>query len=146
MGLLAMAVFQTVANQGREGKQRQGKRSRETPWQPWGRVCVPLQGMPECERALSLQLCLTLCDTMDCSPPASSIHGVLQARILEWVAIASSTGDLLNPGIKPMSPAARALKACSLPLSRLGGSPLRDIQNNFFEHLTELKLPINGGC
>ena len=33
-----------------------------------------------------LQLCLTLCDPMDCSPPGFSVHGVLQARILEWVA------------------------------------------------------------
>ena len=34
--------------------------------------------------------CLTLCDPMDCSPPASSVHEILQARILEWVAISSS--------------------------------------------------------
>ena len=31
-------------------------------------------------------LCLTLCDPMDCSPPGSSVHGILQAKILEWVA------------------------------------------------------------
>ena len=36
---------------------------------------------------LAAQLCLTLCDPMDCSPPGSSVHGILQARILEWVAI-----------------------------------------------------------
>ena len=35
---------------------------------------------------LVAQLCLTLCDPMDCSPPGSSVHGLLQARILEWVA------------------------------------------------------------
>ena len=34
-----------------------------------------------------------LCDPMDCSPPGSSIHGILQARILEWVAMPSSTGS-----------------------------------------------------
>ena len=44
-------------------------------------------------RAQSLQLCLTLCDPMDCSPPGSSVHGILQARILEWVAISSSRGS-----------------------------------------------------
>ena len=33
------------------------------------------------------QLCLTLCDPMDCNPPGSSVHGILQARILKWVAI-----------------------------------------------------------
>ena len=38
-----------------------------------------------------------------CSPPDSSVHGILQARILEWVAISSSRGSS-NPGIQPMSP------------------------------------------
>ena len=35
--------------------------------------------------AMSLQLCSTLCDAEDCSPPGSSVHGILQARMLEWV-------------------------------------------------------------
>ena len=39
------------------------------------------------------QLCLTLCDTMDCYLPGSSVHGILQARILEWVAISFSGGS-----------------------------------------------------
>ena len=39
------------------------------------------------------QLCLTLCDPVDCSLPGSSIHGILQARILEWVAISFSRGS-----------------------------------------------------
>ena len=39
-----------------------------------------------------LQLGLTLCDPMDCSPPGSSLHGILQARMLEWVAMPSSRG------------------------------------------------------
>ena len=39
-----------------------------------------------------LQLCPTLCNPMDCSPPGSSVHGILQARILEWVAVPSSRG------------------------------------------------------
>ena len=43
-----------------------------------------------CACAKSLQLCLTLCDSMDCRPPGYSVHGILQARILEWVAISSS--------------------------------------------------------
>ena len=38
--------------------------------------------------AKSLQSCLTLRDPMDCSPPGSSIHGIFQARVLEWGAIA----------------------------------------------------------
>ena len=36
-----------------------------------------------------LQSCLTHCDPMDCRPPGSSVHGVLQAEILEWVTISS---------------------------------------------------------
>ena len=48
------------------------------------------------------QLCLTLCDPMDSSPPGSSLHGILQARILEWVAISSSQGSS-DTGIKPTS-------------------------------------------
>ena len=39
--------------------------------------------------AKSLQLCPTLCDPMDCSLPGFSVHGILQARTLEWVAILS---------------------------------------------------------
>ena len=38
-------------------------------------------------------LCLTLCNPMDCSPPGSSVHGIFQARILEWVAISLSKGS-----------------------------------------------------
>ena len=49
-----------------------------------------------------LQSCLTLWDPTDCSPPDSSVHGILPARILECVAILSSRG-LPDPGIKPMS-------------------------------------------
>ena len=44
---------------------------------------------------LSAQLCPTLCYAMDCSPPGSSVHGILQARIPEWVAISYSI--LLGP-------------------------------------------------
>ena len=53
------------------------------------------------------QSCLTLCDPVDRSLTGFSVHGILQARILEWAARPSS-GDLSDPGIKPaslMSPA-----------------------------------------
>ena len=43
--------------------------------------------------AKSLQSCLTLCDPMDWSPPGSSVHGILQAKVLEWVAVPSSGGS-----------------------------------------------------
>ena len=49
-----------------------------------------------------LQSCPPLCDPMDCSPPGSSVHGILRARILEWVAMPSSRGSS-DPGIKPES-------------------------------------------
>ena len=48
--------------------------------------------------------CPTLCDPMDCSPSDSSVRGILQARILKWVAISSSR-DLPGPGIELLSPA-----------------------------------------
>ena len=53
---------------------------------------------------------------MDCSPPGSSVHGIFQARILEWVAI---SGDLPDPGIESGSP---ELASDSLPLSHQGSS------------------------
>ena len=57
---------------------------------------------PLFEMCLVAQSCLTLCDTMDCSLPGFSVHGIFQARILEWVAF-PSPGDLLNPGIEPVN-------------------------------------------
>ena len=41
---------------------------------------------------LVAQLCLTLCNPMDCSPPGFSVYGIVQARILEWIAIPFSRG------------------------------------------------------
>ena len=55
------------------------------------------------EDCVCTQPCPTLCDPTDCSPPASSVHGISQVRILEWVAIASSR-DHPDVGIKPVSP------------------------------------------
>ena len=60
---------------------------------------------------LVIQSGLTLCDPMGCSPPGSSVHGILQAWILELVAIPLSR-DLPHQGIEPGSP---ALQADSLP-------------------------------
>ena len=62
------------------------------------------------------QLCLTLCDPLDCILLSSSVHRILQARILEWVAIPFSR-DLPDPGVEPRSP---ALQADSLPSEPLG--------------------------
>ena len=54
------------------------------------RACV-------CVCVNSLQSYLTLCDPMHCSLPGSSAHGILQARIVEWVAVPSSRG---SPGTR----------------------------------------------
>ena len=58
--------------------------------------------------AKSLQLCPTLCDPMDCSPLGSSVHGIPQARILEWVAVSYSR-DLPDIGTEPKSLTSPAL-------------------------------------
>ena len=54
-----------------------------------------------CVHAKSLQSCPTLCNPMNYRPPVSSVPGILQARILEWVAMPSE--DLPNPRIEPTS-------------------------------------------
>ena len=46
-----------------------------------------------CMCVKSFQLCLTLCDLLDCSPTGSSVHGTLQAKILKWVVMPSSRGS-----------------------------------------------------
>ena len=62
------------------------------------------------------QSCPTLGDPMDCSLSGSSVHGILQARVLEWVSFPSS-GDLPDPGMELRSP---ALQAASLPAQPQG--------------------------
>ena len=71
----------------------------------------PVRNRPKIktEKVLVAQSRLTLCDPMDCSPPGSSVHEILQARVLEWVA---APEDLPNPGTEPASP---ALQIDSLP-------------------------------
>ena len=65
---------------------------------------------------LMAQSCRTLCEPMDVACQAPLSMGILQARMLEWVAMPFS-GDLANPGIKPRSP---TLQADSLPSESLG--------------------------
>ena len=62
-------------------------------------------------KVLLAQSCLTLCDPMDCGPPGSSVHGILQARIPEWVAIPFSRRSS-QPRIEPRFP---TLQLDSLP-------------------------------
>ena len=69
-------------------------------------VCVVL--------CLVVQLCLTLCNPVACSPPGSSVHEILQARLLEWVAIPSSKGSS-QPRDWTLSPALQAHSLLSEP-------------------------------
>ena len=66
---------------------------------------------------LVAQSCLTLCDSVDCSPPGSSVCGTSQARILEWVAISSSRG---SSWCRDQICISSHWQAGSLPLSHLG--------------------------
>ena len=72
------------------------------------------------------QLCQILCNPMDCSPPGSSVRGILQARILEWVAIPFSRGSSQSR-IKPRS---LALQEDSL-LSELIGLLKKPVSDGF---------------
>ena len=73
------------------------------------------------ERRVS-QSCLIICDPMDCSLPGSYVYGILQTRILEWVAIPFSRGSSC-PGIEPRSP---TLQADAL-LSEPPGNPIHSM-------------------
>ena len=59
----------------------------------WRETTHPRASQFLCMCAKSPQSCPTLCDAMDCSPPGSSVHGICQARILEWVAMPTSRGS-----------------------------------------------------
>ena len=78
-----------------------------------------------------LQLCVTLGDPMDCSPPGSSVHGILQARILEWVLMPFSRGSSqqMDGALSPVSP---ALQEDSLPLEP-SGKPCVSIEMLFIK-------------
>ena len=83
------------------------------------RVPVPLKSV-----CVVIQLCLMLCDPslLEHKWPGSSLHGVFQARILEWVGFPTPR-DLPAPGIEPVSLVSPALVGSSLPLCLLGSSP-----------------------
>ena len=81
----------------RDGSPRGAPRPWDSPGQNTGVGCHFLL---QCVRVKSesevIQLCPTLGDPMDCSPPGSSVHGIFQARVLEWSAIAFSELSLGN--------------------------------------------------
>ena len=57
--------------------------------------------MHGCEMMIVFSCVPTSCDPMDCSPPGSSVHGIFQARVLEWVAIFLLQGIFLTQGSNP---------------------------------------------
>ena len=69
----------------------------------------PLQCMKVKSESKVAQSCLTLSDPMDCSPPGSSVHGIFQARVLEWGAIAFSKLLIIK---KPISIMRNATSLC----------------------------------
>ena len=62
----------------------------------WQEVSIQNTAAAAAAAAKSLQLCPTLCDPVDCSLPGSSVHGIFQARVLEWVAIAFYGSKILG--------------------------------------------------
>ena len=81
---------------------------------------------------------MTILDPMDYSPPGSSVHGILQARILEWV----SAGDLPDPVIEPGSP---TLQADSLP-SEPPRKPVISIVSTIQISVLRMSIPKFGAC
>ena len=77
----------------------------------------------------SLQSCLTLHSPMHCSLPGSTVHGILQARTLECVAISSSRG-FSHPGIKPTSLTSPALAGRFFTTSITWEAPCFNISRN----------------
>ena len=78
-GIMALLSFGTL---------KLGNKSSRAYWMrkdTWSSQCIVC--------ILCAQSCPSLCDPMDCSPPGSSVHGIFQARILEWVAVSYSKGS-----------------------------------------------------
>ena len=103
-----------------------------------------------CVHAKFLQSCPALCNCMECSPPGTFIHGILQARILEWIVMPSA-GDLPDPWIEPMSLMSPALAGRCFATTATPGkhtcmphllySPdLSPIDYHFFKHLQNFLL------
>ena len=103
----------------------------------WSGLCTPLQGCV----CLVTQSFLTLCDPTHCRPPGSSVHGILQARILEGLPFLPP-GDILDPGIEPASAVSPALQADALP-SELPEKPINYLSYKKTSEVTKLQ---RSGC
>ena len=76
------------------------------------------------------ELCLTLCDPIHCSPPDSSVHGIFQARILEWVALSSSRGSFPSGDQAHISGTGRQILYCWATWKSLAKASLLQINND----------------
>ena len=75
------------------GRQMSGQKKAESIYfEDWENHCLMQQTNNQCKSEVA-QLCPTLCDPMDCSPPGFSVHGIFQARVLKWVTISFSKGS-----------------------------------------------------
>ena len=72
-------------------------------WATWEALYIYIYRERESRESEVTQSCLTLCDPVDCSLPGSSIHGILKARILKWVAISFSRGSSRSRNRTPIS-------------------------------------------
>ena len=77
-------------------------------------------------KVLVTQSCLTLCNPMDCSPPGSSVHRILQQEYWSGFPF-PSPGDLPHPGVEPTPPVFHALQAGSFPLRHWEGPSMNGI-------------------
>ena len=99
-----------------------------------------------CMCAQSLQSCQTLCNPRDCSPPGSSVCGIFQERILEWINL---PGNLPGPGTEPVSPVAPALQVdffFFFLLLRHWGSPQDVICPFHSSSFTSVQWSFSRGC
>ena len=98
--------------------------------------CTHLHNSSLCMCGRSPQSCPTPCDPKDCSPLGSSVHGILQARILEWVALPSSSRSSPPKGSNPISCHLLHWQAGSLPLEPSGKAPCNPTQQILHEQST----------
>ena len=107
------------------------------------RVLLPKSQHPEAGvHAKSFQSCPGLCNPIDCSPPGSSVHGILQARILEWLPF-SFPGDLPDLGIKALSLRSPALAGRFFTSSTTWKSNVKTTKKIFSLNIC-LQIPIGG--
>ena len=111
-----LQTLPSVHSEGTQDGKEQGTGPRQLRCIPkeWFQWAQTLASSPMHMNVCSVPQCVWLCNSMGCSPPGSCVNGILQARILEWVAMPSSRG-LPNPGIKPRYPTVQADSLLSEP-------------------------------